>query len=309
MSNIVFVPNTDAYKDLKNNLVYDPTSKNLLQLAMSLGAVIAGGSAISALKKIYDLPSPRFISDVDIWFSDEEMLQVFLASLKLPPYVDEVRIRRSFGGSAYDIIPKSSRGKNLQVIVFKTGNVEKIISDFDFVNCAVAVNETGVWHNKDVPQLLRENRLEMQNGSSPYLLSRVEKYRSKGFTLFGKTLKKRLFQNLNSLADDAINHCSIINIREGKDLENLDKEYKPMMKKMTSIDFFLRKFVTENEEEKDFLDSDDKKILEEKKEKIRQLIVSTKTERTTQYNLPYGYENFVSSPKDENAFLSMLDDI
>jgi hypothetical protein len=136
-SSYVFIADTTAREHLLKALRPDTDTGSLVRLALSLGASIAGGAAISLFDVCQNGKDERemgsvFWKDIDLWFSDEKTLTAFMVTARLNR---GIRTQLSYGGHALDI--HCGDGPPLQAITFRTGNPIEIISKFDFVNCAV----------------------------------------------------------------------------------------------------------------------------------------------------------------------------
>jgi hypothetical protein len=246
------------------------------------------------------------VRDLDIWFPNQDVLDTFMASIKI---LEGVSWKRSYGGHAYDIQTKEW-GPTIQVIAFRVGDPVEIISKFDFTNCAVALNEKGFWFQKEVPELLQSKKLKLQNDNSAYFSSRVYKYLQKGFHTLDETVQNRLFVELDSIADKGI--ALARNFDAGlaavKSLREFDGEYKPMLTAVRKAESALSRFLnftfksrrkTDSETSIEVFRPDQKQQLLEKMNQIRGLLKSVSDVRTKTYDLPYGYEK-ASDPSERD---------
>lgn len=313
----VFRADDTAFKKLMDSLQSVPRTQNLLRLANSLGAIVAGGAAISLFEGDKG-GRYRAARDLDLWFPNQEVLDTFIASTKL---MDNITCKKSFGGHAIDITTKEY-GPDLQVIAFRVGDPVDIISEFDFLNCAVAFNSEGFWYHKDVPELLTSKKLMLQNDNSAFFVSRVYKYLMKGFHTLDSIIQDKLYENLSSIADKAIQAAEGLDIDSDRNLQEHDIEYKPIHEAICKSASVLGRFVSFNRNLRQPIGSnrdtppvrievfraDQKERLTEKLNKIIELRTSIKDARIKTYNLPYGYCQGQSDSEERtvDAFLELI---
>lgn len=206
-SDFDFLEKQDASSYFNDMHASNPKCFNLIKVALSMGACIAGSASLFAFLKARGNRNHTPFSDIDVWFPNEETLSAFLGTVLMDR---ELKIKKSFTGSAIDVKPMdwgSYREGCLQVIVFKVGNPKKIISEFDFSNVSVAMVSNGFHFHKDVERLFNDKHLQMQNDGSPFFVSRVRKYIRKGFRVLDPKIQVRLHREMVAALDKAIeNH-------------------------------------------------------------------------------------------------------
>lgn len=286
-----------------NNFSSFPKTSNMIRLALSLGAVIAGGAAISLFefrKKCHSssppAPSKGLWKDIDLWFPNQASLDTYFSSVSLNGIV----CHKSFGGNAIDLrIPDG--GPPLQVITFRIGSPVEIISQFDFKNCAIAFDGRGFWLHKDVPELLRQKKLELLNDNSKWFISRVSKYLRKGYCVLDKEIQERMFRELSDLSDKAIELAEsfISTSPEHSSKSDESSKYRTAMKAICKADSIIAGFLPGAYDDK--LDSvlldEQKNVLLRKHLKISE--VSKKCREKKKYSIPYGYGSSSGSLEPE----------
>lgn len=309
MNDYEFLEDKQAYASLLDNVAPYKKTSNMIRLAISLGACIAGGSAVSLLQKKMMGRAPN-MRDIDLWFCDQKSMDAFLFSAKMDP---EISTKISFGGHAVDLsIRETGWTIPLQVITFRSGTPVEVISQFDFKNCAVAVTPEGFWYQKDVPQLLKENKLSMLNDNSAFFMSRVEKYLRKGFDKLDDEISLKLFSQLNSMLDKVIESVSTFDSSTDKPLEDFDKRYNPIKGALGKITNLASRFMAhQNRLKRDdyggFFTKEQENMLHIKMTFLTDFQQKIGAARVESYNLPYGYYSVKSS--DKSDLDSLFDDI
>lgn len=322
MKDYEFLPDDGAMPIVLNSLGSAKTTSSMLRLALSLGAVIAGGAAISLFEsrnqkeptdRNQTLAAPRarkkitsrFLwRDVDFWFPNEESLRAYLATIATDP---NIKHKASFGGHAIDMLIPDG-GPQLQVITFRTGSPVEIISQFDFTNCAVAFDGKGFWFHRDVPFLAKQKKLTMLNDNSAWFMSRVYKYLKKGYYTVDDRIQVRLFTELNSLVDRGLELAKSFSPLPTKTLSEFDSGYKPVFKAICKAEGLMNRFMnlpSRGEESSLLFTKEQFSTLQSKSAALSEMRVSLGESRTKTFNLPAGY-NSVSSDTSEPDVDSLL---
>ena len=291
MSDFEFVENENAICVLEKRLQNFPKTRKILNLALTLGACIAGGSAISLMEKIYEESKKNSsISwrDIDLWFSDTNSLNVFLASVVL---IDGVVCSPSFGGCAIDLTIKDE-GKLLQAVTFKTGSPEKIISDFDFKNCAVALDKRGFYFHAEAPKLNRDRKLSLLNDNSPFFMSRLNKYLRKGYTSLDEKIQKKTYSDLVKFIDSSLEKRRTISLDfdNQKSVLDLKKANSELRKIVSTVNLYL----TWNDTLEKFhsfriFSVEEKDVLHRKRTELEDLLAIVLEDKKMMTKMNYGY--------------------
>lgn len=308
MSDYEFLPDGTALSSMLDTFSQHKTTAGMIRLAIALGAVIAGGAAISLLEartKSKDRGKIRYglWRDVDLWFPNQEALDMYLVTIETTPGIS---ISPSFGRNAIDLTI-SDGGPTLQVIMFRTGDPVEIISQFDFTNCAVAFDGKGFWYHKDAPAFNEQKKLGLLNGDSPFFLSRVAKYIKKGYYTVDDTIRDRLYVELGSIADKGLELGKTLTLQTNKSLQEFDKEYHPTFKAVCKAEAFLGRFTRSTPahggsgKDETVFTSDQLSTLHEKETKLGEIRKRYSVTRTKDYNLPYGYTASSSDSPEPNV--------
>jgi hypothetical protein len=223
----------------------DPRLKetiNMIRVALSLGSVIAGGAAMH----IYDSAQvsylrPSYLRDVDLWFPTVASLDAFLMANHLRGFV----LTPSFGGNAYDVhIPNEPQ--LLQIVKFRVGSPIEIISEFDFVNSAIAFDGSKFWMHRDFPSLRNNGVLRLQTNNSRFFLSRVDKYVRKGLIHLDINVQERLISEIDALADKTLCDEEHVRIFDRKffSASELEAAYFPHRKSLRKAEGVIQHFVS-----------------------------------------------------------------
>jgi len=310
VSDYEFLPDETVLLSMLDTFSRHETTANMIRLAISLGAVIAGGAAISLLEARTTGKNRNSIryglwKDVDLWFPNQESLDVYLSTAAVDR---NISFRPSFGRNAIDL-DITDGGPQLQVIMFRTGTPVEIISKFDFTNCAVAFDGKGFWYHKAVPALCEQKKLSLLNGDSPFFMSRVSKYLKKGYYTIDVAIRERLYSDLNTVADKGIEHGKSLVLQTKSTLQEFDKEYNPSFRAVCRAETYLSRFIHVGPPRGgviacEVFTSEQLGCLQKKETELSEMRVSYSTTRAKEYDLPYGYTE--SSAKSSDPYIDTL---
>lgn len=287
-----FIPSKGAYQNVLDRMAGLPKITNLIRMAMSLGACIAGGAAISVLQNHLSVGKRmNNWKDIDFWFPNRESLDAFLISAKMDP---DVSYKSSFGGHALDFVVREKMWSiPIQAIMFRTGDPVQIISQFDFKNCACAIVPDGFWIHKDVPDLMKTSKLALLNDNSAFFLSRVEKYIKKGFVDVDSAVKRKVWSELDRLTNAAIQACKDYSPDTTKPLAEFDYSYKDHKKVSSRTLSLIYRFAAMHKASSEsgfgLFSAKQLEEINEKEQFLLQFQETVGNKRRESYNLPYGY--------------------
>lgn len=304
MNDYEFLPDETVLSSMLNTFSRHQTTANMIRLAISLGAVIAGGAAISLLEarttgKNRDSIRYGLWRDVDLWFPNQESLDVYLSTAAVDR---NISFRPSFGRNAIDF-DITDGGPQLQVIMCRTGTPIEIISKFDFTNCAVAFDGKGFWYHKDVPTLCEQKKLGLLNDDSPFFMSRVAKYLKKGYYTVDDSIRDRLYSDLSAVGNKGIDLGKTLTLQKKNSLQEFDTEYHPIFKAVCRSECYLGRFTRSNAHAsavKVFTD-EQLRSLQEKELQLANMRQSYSSTREKEYDLPYGYTASSSNSAEPNV--------
>ena len=302
MNDYKFLPDETVLSSMLNTFSQHKTTCKMIRLAITLGGVIAGGAAISLLEAQTKGTARAQIRygmwrDIDLWFPNQETLDVYIATAALD---SSISFSPSFGRNAIDFTITDG-GPQIQVIAFRTGDAVKIISQFDFTNCAVAFDGKGFWYHKDVPALSEQKKLGLLNGDSPFFMSRVAKYIKKGYYTVDDAIQERLYNELGVMADKGIALGKEFALDTSKPLSEFDREYHPTFKAICRAESYLSRFTRSPRRRWDDESTADTVFtsiqlndLRTKEMALGEMRSSYGEARKKAYNLPYGYTGSTS---------------
>jgi hypothetical protein len=299
--NFLYREDPQAMKIVLDTIKDHDAASSLVRVALSLGAVIAGGAAISLFASRMNsegaIPHARRWAnwrDIDLWFPNETSLNTFIATAAIDPA--GIKCTKSYGGHAIDIRCVKG-GPLIQVITFRKGSPVEIISHFDFINCAVAFDGKGFWYHKEVPELTKQKKLALQCDNSPYFLSRVNKYASKGYLALDESVSKKLFVELcdaldaaNALADVAVRDLEA-GVNSDLKKSEYDEIYQPIVNKLHQASTVARKFINLSVYSDKVLTPDQVHAIQLRYTACDNLLTRMGAERRKRVKLPYGYIN------------------
>lgn len=182
-------------KVLQQPGVMHSSTKEVIELAFSVGGYIAGGFARWAnADEISVISRSSYISlggDIDLFFRTEEGFKNFLTELCKLDKANSVIIKQislSVGKLAVNILftPKLGQVQNslnkmptIQAIGCVVGEPEEVMQSFDFINCMIAFDDKNTWLNEDQELFERKKQLGISCWASRSLPYRIQKYCSK----------------------------------------------------------------------------------------------------------------------------------
>jgi hypothetical protein len=115
--------------------------------------------------------------DIDVFFPDEGKYKAALQRIKLAEYESSYSSNMS---STFHVPMMTSQGLRetvaLQLIHCVFGSPVDMISNFDLVNCSVAITEKGFVYDSLVPSLESRHVLKLRRSDSTTLIKRISKY-------------------------------------------------------------------------------------------------------------------------------------
>lgn len=117
--------------------------------------------------------------DIDIFFPDKRSQSAALErlnSVKAGGHHYATALSNTFHVSLDARSKRQEDAVAVQLIHCVFGQPEDMISNFDFVNCSVAVNSQGFFYDSLVPDLEKRSTLKIRRADSTQLLKRIMKY-------------------------------------------------------------------------------------------------------------------------------------
>jgi hypothetical protein len=159
--------------------------------------MILAGSALEVKKNMKS-------GDIDFFYHDIESCESAYRVARREAYKEyfdrnpqnqdaTVLVPNSIAGFAYEIFLKDTK---YQFICKNLGPPEKVIHQFDISNCKAATDGKSVWIVEDWEELEKNKQIRIDNYAGKYLLNRMKKYLSPGYSTYTGQKEELLYKML-----------------------------------------------------------------------------------------------------------------